>query len=324
MLARRRAPPMPEPSARNVFAGPYVDRVSGLRRDEAWLAAALADPATRYIPVWRSHSLVRHEPAPAAVLVARAALAAVSAEELILLGRFRGAACFAIELVADAPPALDPAAVFTDLRLAGGLLPPDEAGLLAYARAMVYWRERHRYCGVCGAPCRAASSGHVMACTRETCGTEFFPRIDPAIIVLVTDGERALLGRQASWPPGRYSTIAGFVEPGESLEDAVIREVREETSVEVTAVEYHSSQPWPFPSSLMVGFRARAGASAVACPDGELEDARWFTTGELASGTPALPLPQSISFRLIADWYEDATGRSLAAEPGARLWTQKR
>ena len=315
---------MPPHRARHVFAGPYVDRASGLRKDAAWLEAALAAPATRYVPVWRSRSLLRLEPLPGAVLLDREALGTVSPGELILLGQFRGAACFAVELAGEAPPSLAAAAEFTDLRLSGGLLPPDEAGLLAYARAMVYWRERHRYCGACGAPTRAVSAGHVMACTREGCGTEFFPRIDPAIIVLVTDGERALLGRQAPWPPGRYSTIAGFVEPGESLEDAVAREVREETSVEVADVEYHSSQPWPFPSSLMVGFRARAAATAVACPDGELEDARWFTAAELASGTPALPPPQSISFRLIADWYERATGRSLADEPGARPWTQKR
>jgi len=315
---------MPPHRARNVFAGPYVDRASGLRKDAAWLAAALADPATRYIPVWRNRSLVRQRPAPGAVLLGRDALAAPAAEDLILLGRFRGAACFAIELVADAPPALEAAAEFTDLRIAGGLLPSDEAGLLGYARAMVYWRERHRYCGACGAPTRPASAGHIMACTRAACGTEFFPRIDPAIIVLVTDGERALLGRQASWPPGRYSTIAGFVEPGESLEDAVIREVREETSVEVVEVEYHSSQPWPFPSSLMVGFRARAGATALACPDGELEDARWFSPADLAGGAAGLPPLQSISFRLIADWYERATGRSLADEPGVRPWAPQR
>jgi NAD+ diphosphatase len=314
---------MPPHRVRHVYAGPYVDRASGLRKDPAWLAAAHADPATRYVPVWRSRSLVRHEPAPAAVLLEREALSAAPGEA-ILLGRFRGAACFAVELIADEPPALAAAAEFADLRLAGGLLPADEAGLLAYARAMVYWRERHRYCGACGAPTVATSAGHVMSCTRADCGTEFFPRIDPAIIVLVTDGERALLGRQASWPPGRYSTIAGFVEPGESLEDAVVREVHEETSVEVIEVEYHSSQPWPFPSSLMVGFRARAGATTVACPDGELEDARWFTAAELAAGTPALPPPQSISFRLIADWYERTTGRALADEPGARLWAQKR
>jgi NAD+ diphosphatase len=315
---------MPPYRARHVYAGPYVDRTSGLRKDAAWLESALADPATRFVPVWRSRSLVTREPVPGAVLVGRDALAVVAAEELILLGQFRGAACFVIEFSAEAAPALAASGEFADLRLTGGLLPPDEAGLLAYARAMVYWRERHRFCGACGAPTRPTSAGHVMACTREACGTEFFPRIDPAIIVLVTDGERALLGRQASWPPGRYSTIAGFVEPGESLEDAVVREVREETSVEVVEVEYHSSQPWPFPSSLMVGFRAVAGATAVACPDGELEDARWFTAAELAAGTPALPPPQSISFRLIADWYERRTGRVLAEEPGARLWTAQR
>ena len=315
---------MPPHRARHVYAGPYVDRASGLRKDAAWLDAALADPATRYVPVWQSRSLVRQEPSPAAVLLGRDQLGPLAAADAILLGQFRGTACFAIELGGPSPPVLAAGAEFTDLRLAGGLLPADEAGLLAYARAMVYWRERHRYCGACGAPTQPMSAGHVMACTRAGCGTEFFPRIDPAIIVLVTDGERALLGRKSSWPPGRYSTIAGFVEPGESLEDAVVREVREETSVEVLEVEYHSSQPWPFPSSLMVGFRARAGATAVACPDGELEDARWFTAADLASGTPALPPPQSISFRLIADWYERSTGRSLADEPGARIWPLKR
>jgi NAD+ diphosphatase len=315
---------MPLHPARNVYAGPYVDRASGLRKDAAWLAAALADPSSRFVPVWRHRSLIRELPEPGAVLVERTQLDARATAEPILLGRFRGAACFAVELVADEAPALGAAITFTDLRLAGGLLPADEAGLLAYARAMVYWRGRHRYCGACGAPTQATTAGHVMACTRPGCDTEFFPRIDPAIIVLVSDGERALLGRQAAWPPGRYSTIAGFVEPGESLEDAVEREVREETTVEVRAVEYHSSQPWPFPSSLMVGFDARAAATAVACPDGELEDARWFTPAEIAGGTPALPPTQSISFRLIADWYERTTGRRLVDEPGARLWTPAR
>jgi NAD+ diphosphatase len=315
---------MPSHRARNVYAGPYVDRASGLRKDPAWLAGALADGATRFVPLWRNRNLLRPAPDPGAVLLGRVALGGVALEEAILLGRFRGVACFAVEYGGVEPPALLAGAEFTDLRLVGGLLPADEAGLLAYARAMVYWRARHRYCGACGAPTAPVSAGHVMTCTRPGCGTEFFPRIDPAIIVLVTDGERALLGRQASWPAGRYSTIAGFVEPGESLEDAVVREVREETSVEVLEVEYHSSQPWPFPSSLMVGFRARAAATAAACPDGELEDARWFSYSDLAGGTPALPPPQSISFRLIADWYERGTGRVLADEPGARLWTQPR
>jgi NAD+ diphosphatase len=144
-----------------------------------------------------------------------------------------------------------------------------------------------------------------MRCSREGCGAETFPRLDPAIIVLVTDagGERALLGRQASWPPGRYSTIAGFVEPGESLEDAVIREVAEETGVQVAEVAYESSQPWPFPSSLMLGFRAVAGTEAITLRDGELEDARWFTRADLAAGHPALPPAGAISARLIDAWY---------------------
>jgi NAD+ diphosphatase len=315
---------MPARQPSNVFAGPYVDRASGLRRDAAWLDQALRAPDSRFVPVWRTQNLIRREPIPAAVLLPRAAVPAFEPTEAILLGRYQGAAAFAVELTVHAPAFAELAAEFTDLRLAGGLLPAEEAGLLAYARAMVWWRHRHRHCGACGAPTVATEAGHVMTCTRAGCATVFFPRIDPAIIVLVTDGERALLGRQASWPAGRYSTIAGFVEPGESFEDAVIREVREETSVEVIDLEYHSSQPWPFPSSLMVGFLARAGATAVACPDGELDDARWFTPAEIATGTPVLPPPQSISFRLIADWYQRSSGRRLIDEPGAALWSLRR
>jgi NAD+ diphosphatase len=156
------------------------------------------------------------------------------------------------------------------------------------------------------------------------CGEETFPRLDPAIIVLVTDGERALLGRQASWPPGRYSTIAGFVEPGESLEDAVAREVLEETGVSVVDSTYHSSQPWPFPSSLMIGFTATAAPGAVARADEELEDARWFSREDIATGFPGLPPPQSVSFRLIEHWYDAGSALPLRQTPGVKLWGQRR
>ena len=314
---------MPARHVPNVFAGPYVDRSSGLRKDAAWIDAALADPATRYVPVWRTQSLVRRVPSPGAVFIERSELRTVTADGPILLGVFQGAACFAVEY--DPAHELDPgeSAEFSDLRFTGALLPRDEAGLLAYARAMVWWRDRHRFCGACGAPAVAESAGHVMACSRASCATQFFPRIDPAIIVLVTDGDRALLGRQASWPAGRYSTIAGFVEPGESFEDCVAREVLEETGVEVLDMEYHSSQPWPFPSSLMIGYLARARTTAIDCPDGELEDARWFTPQEIASGTPALPPPTSISFQLIAAWFERLTGRHLADEPGITPWNAR-
>ena len=142
----------------------------------------------------------------------------------------------------------------------------------------------------------------MLHCTNPICAHEFFPRIDPAIIVLVTDGERALLGRQASWPPGRYSTIAGFVEPGESLEDAVVREVMEETAVEVTSVRYDSSQPWPFPSSLMLGFHATAAPESIVRVSGELEAAAWFTREQINSGQTLVPPSHAISYRLISAW----------------------
>jgi NAD+ diphosphatase len=190
---------------------------------------------------------------------------------------------------------------------------PESASLLAYARALSLWKARHRFCGVCGAPNLPMRAGHVMRCSRDECASETFPRLDPAIIVLVSDasGERALLGRQASWPAGRYSTIAGFVEPGESLEDAVAREVDEETGVHVTDVRYESSQPWPFPSSLMLGFRAVARTREITLRDGELEDARWFTRADIAAGHPALPPAGSISARLIDGWYNAPSGPSL-------------
>lgn len=140
------------------------------------------------------------------------------------------------------------------------------------------------------------------------------------MIVLITDGERALLGRQAAWPPGRYSTIAGFVEPGESLEDAVVREAREETGVIVDAVDYHSSQPWPFPSSLMLGFTAHASTTEIQLVDDELEEARWWTRAEIAGGAVGLPITHSISFRLVEDWYDAGAARPLRHEPGVRMW----
>lgn len=308
----------------NVFSGPYLERAAHLRKDAAFVEAALRDPGSVLVPLWRSRSLLRH-----GEIDCRAALVTVRHElrrsvpdaELVMLGRFHGRVCFAAELTTEEPPRVPEGSAFDDLRLAGGLLPQDEAGLLAYARAMVLWRARHRHCGSCGASTRPASAGHVMRCGNPACGAEHFPRLDPAIIVLVTDGARALLGRQASWPAGRYSTIAGFVEPGESLEDAVAREVLEETGVTVTDPAYHSSQPWPFPSSLMLGFTATASADSVPRADEELEDARWFTREDLASGNPGLPPPQSVSYRLIEDWYDSGATVPLRDTRGTRAWT---
>jgi NAD+ diphosphatase len=307
----------------NVFAGPYVDRAAHQRKDSGFLEAALSDPGTLLVPVWQSKSLVRRLPAGfgAALLELDDAIrSTVSLTECVLLGYFHGRTVFAAEFTDDSTLTLPPEAAFEDLRLTGGALPQDEAGLLAYARAMVLWRGRHRHCGACGARTTSESAGHMMKCSNPSCGTEQFPRLDPAVIVLVSDGERALLGRQASWPAGRYSTIAGFVEPGESLEDAVAREVVEETGVTVHEVSYHSSQPWPFPSSLMIGFMALAPANATIRTDDELEDARWFTREEVAAGVPGLPPPQSVSYRLIEDWYDAGSAVPLAVTPGVKQW----
>lgn len=291
------------------FAGPFLDRRAELRNDPDWIAAARGDPATRFLLGSGASQLVT---GGASIEIAfldasHELVAAARDEELTLLGWFRGTRCVLIELrdPETARHSLPADAQLRELRPLAPLLPPDSASLLAYARALALWKARHRHCGVCGSPNLPARAGHVMRCCREGCGTENFPRLDPAIIVLVTDasGQRALLGRQASWAPGRYSTIAGFVEPGESLEDAVIREVEEETGVHVGEIEYVASQPWPFPSSLMLGFRAVARSHDIALRDGELEDARWFTRADLAAGSPALPPAGAISARLIDAWF---------------------
>ena len=308
----------------NPFAGGALDRATHLRSDSKWLSQRRADPSSRVVLVRRSRSLVRgeaqdldaggeggvYEP----VLLPPAAAAACSEPppEWIFLGLEGGdggpdpgRALFAAEVSEGAATTLDGAGEFRDLRQVGAMLGQPEGSLLAYARAIVTWRGRHRYCGTCGAPTEPGQGGHVRRCTSEACTAEHFPRTDPAIIVLVTDGDRCLLGRKDIWPEGVYSTLAGFVEPGESLSEAVVREVREESGIEVGSVRYRSSQPWPFPASLMLGFRAErvGGELSVARP--ELADARWFDRGDFARRREIglrLPGRVSISRRLIEDW----------------------
>jgi NAD+ diphosphatase len=290
----------------HIFAGPYLDRSTHLRDDRDGIEAALADVRSRVIPVWNARNLVVAGDPPRAALIEldRLPQELRNAERLILLGQFGAAPCFACALEGSLAPQLIGNASFEDLRAAAPALPADDAGLLGYARAMVSWRQRHSYCGSCGAPTRASRGGHVVQCSNSACGLEQFPRIDPAIIVLISDGERVLLGRQASWPAGRYSTIAGFVEIGESLEDAVVREVLEETGVPVNEISYHSSQPWPFPASLMLGFTAHALSTEVHRKDKELEDARWFTREDIRMRRFLLPTGLSISYRLIEHWFD--------------------
>ncbi len=291
----------------NFFAGPYIDRRSEVREEVGWPAAALSDPETLYILARDTAQLVYTGSQPRIAFVTRdhAALQAPDPHSLVLLGWYKGARCVLVELDETTIVEQPEGTSFEELRPLSPLLHADQAGLLAYARALTIWRKRQRFCGVCGFRALPERAGHVIRCTNEAQPHEFFPRIDPAIIVLITDGERALLGRQASWPPGRYSTIAGFVEPGESLEDAVFREVFEETGVVVTHPRYDSSQPWPFPSSLMIGFQAQAAKESPIRIGDELEDARWFTRAEIRSdGLPFVPPSHSISYRLICTWLE--------------------
>ncbi|MEP6696452.1 MAG: NAD(+) diphosphatase [Pseudonocardiales bacterium] len=212
------------------------------------------------------------------------------------LGEEDGRAFFAAVGAADPPRGADGAG----LRDVGALLSDRDAGLLVAAVGLANWHRTHTHCPRCGALTQMAGGGWLRVCPVDA--SEHYPRVDPAVIMLVHDGAgRALLGRQASWPDGRFSTLAGFVEPGESIEHAVVREVAEETGVVVTDVHYEASQPWPFPSSLMLGFTARAATGQEPVPlDGELAEARWFTRAELADR--AGPPPVSISSWLIRAW----------------------
>jgi NAD+ diphosphatase len=290
-----------------------LDRRAEARMEPDWAQAALSDPDTRFLVSRGTTQLVQREPDTRIAFLdaAHTLLAGVEPSQLVLLGWFHGQRCVLLELAPDSQVSV-PGASFEELRSVVGELAEDQAQLLIYARALVVWRSRHRHCGACGAPTVPRSAGHVLACTR--CGTEFFPRIDPAVIVLVSDARRALLGRQRSWAPGRYSALAGFVEAGESLEDAVAREVAEETGVQVTRMRYFASQAWPFPASLMLGFHAHAREAPVQL-DGELEDARWFDLEQLRGAEEALlPPPYTIARRLIDAWVQEQT----AAAPGQK------
>ncbi len=309
----------------NFYAGSGLDRADHLRVDQAWLDEKLRHQSTRFVAVWRSRSLVArpaeadHEtlnsrPRPLWLGHADVAHLLDRASELTFLGLGGESAYFALDVSRIEAPEREAAIVdqgsFRDLREVGPLLERFDGAVLAYARGLMHWHRRHRFCGVCGSATESAQGGHVRRCTNPDCRASHFPRTDPAVIMLIHDGgERCVLGRQKIWPPGMHSTLAGFVEPGESLEDSVAREVKEEVGLDLVEITYHSSQPWPFPSSLMLGFHARCQGDALRVNTEELESAAWFTRDEMLNSpedeTFKLPRKDSIARRLIRAWLGD-------------------
>jgi NAD+ diphosphatase len=290
------------------YTGAGFDRAAHRRLDADWLGARRADPQSRVLLMAGLEILVTATDQPRTEITSVERLGVPLPEDALFLGEENGAALFA----ADLGRAAAMSGRFAEVRAVGAWLPAKEAGWCAYARGLAFWHSRHRYCGVCGGPTVSAQGGHIRRC--QICDAQHFPRSDPAVIVLVTHrhpehGERCLLGRSTRFPAGLYSTLAGFVEPGESLEETVCREVYEEAGVEVVDMQYRSSQPWPFPASLMLGFRAMAQSDELRIDPEELVDAGWYTRGQLIDPDRRpiqLPNRDSIARHLIEDWlYED-------------------
>ncbi|MCP5050892.1 MAG: NAD(+) diphosphatase [bacterium] len=301
----------------NYFDAVPVDRMTEMRKNDKWLTEQLENPAMRIVPLWRDMNLIAgiDTGTPSVVFLTLEELRALDtgSEPEILLGmdKENNTAYFAVDLPendATVKKTFSRLGTFQNLRHLRGWIDRNHGALLGYARAMAYWHRTHRFCGKCGTLTRNEEGGHLRVCTDETCRRLHFPRTDPAVIVLVNDGEHCLLGRSSKWRKGTYSTIAGFVEPGESLELAVAREVLEETGVHIdpARVVYHSSQPWPFPASIMLGFTAQTERQEIRIDPDELEHAAWFSRAdieeELKKGTFHLPSEYSIAYRLIDDW----------------------
>ncbi len=309
----------------NIFAGNPLDRASERRGDEAWLAEKADDPQSLAVAIWNGKALVEDvtgpdaetgEPKATGVQIAylRADMAkdlAGTPERLLFLGLWKDIAVFAVDLEGGADPAEGPLqglGRFEELRGVALALPPPDAGILATAKSMFEWRRKHKWCSNCGQETTVSDGGWKRHC--PSCQAEHFPRTDPVAIMLALHDGKCLLGRQAGWPPGMYSALAGFLEPGETIEEACARELKEEAGLTAVAVRYHSSQPWPWPSSLMIGLMADVDSDEAAPDQTELEAVKWFTKdeakalikGELDSFFA--PPPLAIAHQLIKAWAE--------------------
>ena len=310
----------------NIFAGNPLDRASERRGDLAWIAEKLEDPQSLAIAVWNGKVLIEDSPPPeepvegvpaATVQIAylRADMAqelAGGQERLLFLGLWKDIAVFAVDLEGGLDPAEGPLqgmGRFEELRGVAAVMPPPDAGILATAKSMFEWRRKHRWCSACGQASEVADGGWKRVC--PACKGEHFPRTDPVTIMLALHDGKCLLGRQAAWPPGMFSALAGFIEPGETIEEGCARELKEEAGLTATGVRYHSSQPWPYPSSLMMGLLADVDSGEARPDQTELEEVRWFTKAEASALIRGelegvfIPPPLAIAHQLIKAWAEE-------------------
>jgi NAD+ diphosphatase len=281
-----------------------LDRAADKRRDVSFLEQQLDQAETLFVPFLRGQPFVRGS--ELALLTRRETGDLIDqATEMVWLGLLAGRACFALDL---GPGAERHAALSgsqpSDLRMQLAQLPSAQLELALYGRALFLWHARHSFCSVCGQPSRPRQGGHTRVCSSSSCASEHFPRTDPCVLVLVCDGpDRCLIARSQGWPAGMYSALAGFVEPGETLEQAVAREVLEEVGVEVGAMRYVMSQPWPFPASLMLGYIADARTLELRVDSHELEAARWVTREQLRDPQQHgffVPRPAALAGQLLA------------------------
>ena len=308
---------MPLTAFQNVFAGNPLDRVSYKRSEPEWVAEKLADPASIAMVLWNGKPMVesRKDGKGRQVAYVRADLAGElsgDGERLLFMGLWQETAVFALDMEGQADPAdgpLEGLGRFEDLRMIALDLPAADAAMFATAKAMFEWRRRHRHCANCGQPTHPKEGGWKRIC--PSCKVEHFPRTDPVVIMLAVKGESCLLGRQAVWPAGMYSALAGFLEPGESIEEACARELFEEAGLRATKVRYHSTQPWPYPSSLMIGLIAEVEDGEAKADQVEIEEVRWFTREETRAmmagslATAKAPGAMAIAHQLIKAWSEE-------------------
>ena len=296
----------------NFFSETGLSRMAERRTDESWLQQALRSKDAVAVPVWRTRNLIgisSNEPSVARIAIKEIQQELTDNVLTIFLGYRDGVPHFAIDLSDFDEPtnlsALKGKGKFTDIREPGLQMSREDGGLLAYVKAISNWHHTHKFCGKCGNSCEPREGGHMRECVNPDCKAQHFPRTDPAVIMLVSSGDKIVLARKKGWPEDRYSILAGFVEQGETLEGAVVREVMEEVGLTVTNVRYHSSQPWPFPANLMFGFFAEAKTDTITIADDELEHARWFHRDEVideALQYAKKPHSVSIARRLISEW----------------------